>query len=711
MIRRYGLEPISKNLPPILWRQGWSAFFQWTLVLALLTPFCLAATTHASDTLSPPNLKTVHLQADRIQIEPDRDHIIATGHVQLDAGDLTIRASTLTLQLPQGIGELHAPFSVGYGNFTIAGQHLVFNQQTNSLRLHSPTLSLSNTSPIHIRGDRGVCHGGTCSLTDMHGTACPHQPTGYEVRAEKVTVHPSGDIDLYKPVVRVDRTPIAALPWIRLRPPDAAGFLFPRLGYDQKGGFVIGPAGYIPIGPNVSAEGYIAVRTAEGFESRSKLTAPNLELSLDHITHLPETDVQLHAQGLAHLKSTTAAMSLHLATNRKIIDDMAENPLDRVLTHTMSRGLLLADFDHLLLETYTGFLQTFDGKGNPELSVLTPSASIELSLPSIPVARFFWPAFDVRFTRHGLPDQAAYRDSTMSPTPGHTRLEFSPRISIPATLGPLRTQLHMGTRHHIWLADTSAVSTKSTHLAGLEVDIRVPLVRTFKEFSHLIEPMLRYRLTPWRSGENPSWVVDDFDRLRTGHGIEAGVVTRFDPVRSSEVLIELTERIDLPGFGDSFAPAYLYGKAIAGPPWMKLTLDGAWDHRHTTPSLAGIALSSLHGEGNSIDLGTRWVGPGRGPHVDRPFSSAFGPWLVSLWSYQAQEQIEVFENLTVSLTRKLRANIGSRLGVWPNPILHALWYGLEFRSSCGCIGAGIIASHRLASFVPDVMVTVTLMGF
>jgi hypothetical protein len=250
----------------------------------------------------------------------------------------------------------------------------------------------------------------------------------------------------------------------------------------------------------------------------------------------------------------------------------------------------------------------------------------------------------------------------------------------------------------------------STHLAALEIDIRVPLVRDLKKFSHLIEPTLRYRLTPWRNGKNPSWVVDDFDRLRRGHGMEAGFLTRFDPNRSTEVLIELVERIDLPGFGDSFTLAYLYGKAIAGPPWLRLALDGAWDHRQTKPSMASITLSSVHGERNRLDLGTRWVGPGRGPYVDSPFSSAFGPWLVSLWPYQAREQIEVFENLTVSLTQRLSANIGSRIGVWPNPILHALWYGLEFRSSCGCLGAGIVASHRLASFVPDVMFTLKLMG-
>jgi hypothetical protein len=96
--------------------------------------------------------------------------------------------------------------------------------------------------------------------------------------------------------------------------------------------------------------------------------------------------------------------------------------------------------------------------------------------------------------------------------------------------------------------------------------------------------------------------------------------------------------------------------------------------------------------------------------VDSPFSSAFGPWLVSNWSYQAHDQIEVFENLTVSLTKRLKANIGTRIGVWPNPVLHVLWYGLEFRSSCGCIGAGLVASHRVASFVPDVMFTMKLFG-
>ncbi len=685
-------------------------FLTWSLVLPLLAPVCFVAIGQAADLSSPNNVKNVHIQADNIQIEPDSNHLTARGNIRLDVGELTIRASFLTLDLPKGTGELLAPFEVHYGDFIIVGQRLFFNKQANTLKLIRPTLRLSNNNPTRIMGKQGTCRDGICTLTDMNGTACPHQPKGYGVRAKKVTVHRSGDIDLYKPVVLVNRTPIAALPWIRLRPPDAAGFLFPRLGYDKNGGFVIGPAGYIPITRNASAEGYIAVRTAEGFESRSKLTAPNLRVTLDHITHFPETDAQLRILGLAPLKGTTAAMKLHLVTGLKIIDDMADDPLDRAITHTVTHGLLTTPFSGMILETYTGFIQTFGGNGDATLDVLAPHASIALSLPSIPVARFFWPAFDLRLSRYGIPDQSPYLDSVISSVPGHTRIEFSPKISIPGRFGPLHTGLHIGTRHQVWLPDTASISTISTHLAALSMSIRIPLARRFEKFRHHIEPYFRYRLTPWHQGENPSWIVDDFDRLGVGQGMEVGILTRFDQMGVPEVLIKLGERFDLPGFGDNFTPAFFYGKAIAGPTWMRLSLDGAWDHQQTKPSLAGITLSSHYGEGNSIDIGARWVGPGRGPHVDSPFSNAFGPWLVSTWPYQARDQIEVFENLTVSLTRRLRANIGTRIGVWPNPVLHVLWYGLEFRSSCGCIGAGLVASHRVASFVPDVMFTMKLFG-
>jgi hypothetical protein len=676
----------------------------------VFAPVCFAAIGHTAELPSPTSEKTIHIQADTIQIEPESNQVTARGHVRLDVGELTIDASVLTLDLPQGIGELQAPFKVLYGEFTIVGQRLIFNKQTDTLKLLRPTIRLSNNHPTRISGKQGTCRAGTCTLTDMNGTACPHQPQGYRVRARKVTIHPSGDIDLYKPVVLVNRTPIAALPWIRLRPPDAAGFLFPRLGYDKNGGFVIGPAGYVPITRDVSAEGYIAVRTSEGFESRSKLTAPNLQVTLDHITYFPKTDAQLLIRGLAPLKETTAAMKLHLVTGLKIVDDMADDPLDRAITHTITHGLLSTPFAGMILETYTGFIQTFNGNGDATLDVLTPLASIALSLPSIPISRFFWPAFDLRLTRQGLPDQSPYLDSVFSPVAGHTRIELSPKISIPGRFGPLHTGVHIGTRHQVWLPDANSVSAITTHLAAISVDIRVPLARRFKTFRHRMEPYVRYRLTPWRYGKNPSWIVDDFDRLREGQGMEVGFITLFDNMRAPEVFIEIGERFDLPGFGDNFSPAFFYGKAIAGPTWMRLSLDGAWDHRQTTPSLAGITLSSRHGGGNQIDLGARWVGPGRGPYVDSPFSSAFGPWLVSNWSYQAHDQIEVFENLTVSLTKRLKANIGTRIGVWPNPVLHVLWYGLEFRSSCGCIGAGLVASHRVASFVPDVMFTMNLFG-
>ena len=294
--------------------------------------------------------------------------------------------------------------------------------------------------------------------------------------------------------------------------------------------------------------------------------------------------------------------------------------------------------------------------------------------------------------------------------PSQTRLELAPGIHVPVRLGPLHTQLHLGTRHHVWLPDAGSIEPTATHLAAMEISIRIPLSRSFKTFRHLIEPFLRYRLTPWQSGENPPWVVDDFDRLRTGQELDVGILTRFDRMRSPTAFLRVAERIVLPGFGDSFNAAYLHGTAAAGPDWLRLSIDASWDHKQNKPSTAGLTLSSRHKEQNRIEFGSRWVGPGLGPHVDRPFAAGFGPWLVTPWPDEATQQLEVFENLQVSLTPRFSARIGSRIGVWPESVLHALWYGVEFRTICGCLTAGLIASHRLASYVPDVLFTFSLAG-
>ncbi|MCP4675751.1 MAG: LPS-assembly protein LptD [Deltaproteobacteria bacterium] len=683
------------------------------ILLSFVLTLCSNRETRAE---GRPHLKLSHeisLHARHLVLEPNTERIVAKGQCKLEAGDLVIEASSLILNIPTGIAELHLPTVLGPDGTVLTGSHLLLNIENETLELEEPRLRLPHTGDTEtiIAGEKAHCAKGTCSLVEATSTTCPHEPVGYRIHAREILVHKSGDIDLTWPVLEVSETPVLAFPWIRLRPPGEAGFLPPRLGWDAKGGFVAGPAGYIPLGSNASADGHVAIRTAQGLESRTRLNAPNLDLTLDHLFDVPDNSVRIRGRTAALLRGVSVAASIDIATDRDIIDDLAKYPMERAITHTVSRGLLSTEIGGFVFETYAEMLQSFDERGRITEDLLTPRASVELALPASPIARYFWPSLDLKFTRAGISSSSLMPDAVQALMPGHSRLDLSYGLDLPGRLGPLHSEIRMAGRHQAWLPDKVSESGSTVHLGSAEARLGLPLIRRFDSVRHAVEPFAVYRLTPWLEGSTPDWVVDDLDRLRRGQGMEMGIATRFDS-RSMRpaVRLEIKERFDLPGFDTMSGPAYVAASGIAGPRWLTLTIDGSWDHTQSRPSTAGLSLASRHGEGNRIELGGRWIGPGRGPHRDQPFKGASGPSLTALWPVWIGNRMEVFEELGVALTRRLSAFAGVRVGVWPNRALHALLYGLDLHSFCGCIVAGIVASHRLNTPVPDVMATLRLVG-
>ncbi len=674
---------------------------------------CSSRGTRAEERPHPKLPHDISLHAEHLVLEPDTERIVAKGPCKLKAGDLVISASSLILDVPASIAMLHSPTVLGPDGTILTGNHLLLNIENETLELDEPRLRLPRAGDAEtvIAGETAHCAQGTCSLVEATSTACPHEPVGYRLHAQEIFVHESGDIDLTWPVLELNETPVLALPWIRLRPPGKAGFLPPRLGWDAEGGFIAGPAGYIPLGSTAGADGHVAIRTAQGFESRTRLSAPNLDLAVDHLFDMPDNSVRFRGTAAAPLRGVFVAADVDVATDRNIIDDLARHPLERATTHTVSRGLLFAEMGGLVFETYVEMLQSFDERGRITEDLLTPRASVELALPASPFARYFWPSLDLKFTRLGIASSNLVQDATAALMPGHTRFDLSYGLDLPGRLGPLHSEIRVGGRHQAWLPDDTSGPGSSVHLGSAEARLGLPLIRRFDSFDHAVEPFALYRFTPWLEGSTPDWVVDDLDRLRRGHGVEMGIATRFDSrgMRPA-VRFEVKERFDMPGFDTMSGPAYIAASGIAGPRWLTLTVDGSWDHTQSRPSTAGLSLASRQGEGNRIELGGRWIGPGRGPHRDQPFSNASGPSLAALWPVWIGDRMEVFEELGVTLTQRLSAFTGVRVGVWPNRALHALFYGLDLHSFCGCIVAGIVASHRLNTKVPDVMATLRLVG-
>ncbi|MCP4604291.1 MAG: LPS-assembly protein LptD [Proteobacteria bacterium] len=648
------------------------------------------------------------LHADQLRLDLNGERIVAKGSCELMSGNLKITASLLILDIPNSVAEIYTPTVLGQGDLVLVSSHLLLNLESGALELDEPELNFPKEgSPLALaKAKSALCEGGSCRLLDAAATACPHKPHGYRIRAEEVFIHNSGDVDLRRPVLEIGETPVAALPWIRLRPAGSAGFLPPRLGWDAKGGLIIGPAGYVPLGKNVSLEGYSAVRTAEGFESSTRLRAPHLDLTLDHLFDRPDNSIRIRGRTANILTRASWAADIDITTDRRIIDGLATSPLERSVTHTVSRSLLSTKMNGVIIETYAELLQSFDRHGWIVDDALTPKASIELALPSTPIAGFFWPSLDLKFTRLGAVTTDLSPDASSSLAPGHSRLELSYGLELPRRLGPLGAEIRAAGRHQAWLPDEAGEPGSTIHLASMDMYLSVPLARNFNTFKHRVEPFVRYLITPWLEGSTPTWVVDGFDQLRRGQGLEVGLTTSLGLGSLSPAgLLEIKERFDMPGFGAEPGAAYTAASGSVGPSWFTMRVDVSWDHTQKEPSTAGLSIMSRHGHTNSVEIGARWIGPGRGPHMDQPFSSVSGPWLTTLWPTWVNTRMEIFEELKMALSQRMSAFAGARLGVWPNEALHALWYGLELHSSCGCLSAGISASHRLNTLVPDVMAT------
>ena len=665
----------------------------------------------AEETFIPRETVQVEAEAERLTLDSDRDLIEAKGNVVLTSGALSIQARSLTLDLKRGFIDLNAPLIRQYRGLWIEGRRMTLQPPSYNFEIDSPRIAMTRTygsSRVFVKGSKASCSEGRCVLLNAEGTACPHQPAGYHISAKQITVHPSGDIDLDRPVIYLGESPILAAPWLRIRPADKPGFLPPRVGWDRHGGLILGPGGYVPIGSNASAQGHFALRTSQGLETFSMLKTSDLELSIEHLFDAPENEARVRSHADPPLKGSNFVLDIDITTDRNVVDDLAKDPLERAVTHLSSRAMWSTIASGAVLESYVGLIQPLNDN-EPFNRFLTPRTSIALALPSVPLAYFFWPSIDLRLTRIEAFETDLARDASTSVAPSHIRLECSPKIDIPLTLGPFVVDSRIASRHQEWIPDGAGQRTRVVHLLAAEADLSLPLARDLLSLWHTVTPYVRYRAVPWFHGSSPQWIVDDFDRLEKGHGIESGFFTEIHGRGDMRVVhLAVAERVELAGLGQETGPTYLAGSVGLGPPLARVVADGAWDHELRRPSTAGVTVSS-HIEGHgSLEIEGRWIGPGRGPHLDYVWNTSSGPWIAEPWPIQPKEALELTERFTARIAPRVEGRIGARIGVWPVQSLNALWYGVELSSKCRCFAAGIAASHRPSTSIPDVIATLRL---
>lgn len=162
------------------------------------------------------------LTADQVHVDPDTERVDASGHVQYDDPELTLRGDA-------------GRYQDGAGQFSNAQFDLV--QQPGHGK--AATLALDANGIVH--------------LTDVTFTTCPPGNTAWQIRANSVRLDTEGQAGIARDAkVEFQGVPILYLPWISfpLGNERESGFLFPSIGDSSSGGLQLSTPYYLNLAPN-----------------------------------------------------------------------------------------------------------------------------------------------------------------------------------------------------------------------------------------------------------------------------------------------------------------------------------------------------------------------------------------------------------------------------------------------------------------------------
>jgi hypothetical protein len=651
------------------------------------------------------------LSANRATLEGEQGVVRAEGNVSLETEHFRLRAVSLRIDPERRRISALGPLRLQTGGLRILGGALVADGSGERIEISAPRLDLdgeAETAGARIAAARARCDSGGCTLEGVSGTSCPHRPVGWRIDADRLVLHPSGDIDLESARLVVDGRSVAALPWLRVRPPGSAGFLAPRLGWSPRAGLIAGPSGQFPLGDRLLLRGHVAARTSQGLETSTEALLPAGRARLDHLFDAPENHLRARLDLFLPLQGASLAADADVISDRRIVEELELEPRERALGHTSSRLLFATGGSDFLLESAFSAQQEMRTDGGIATDRLGPSTSIRASLIPLAVDRAVWPGLAVELSRRDGWRPGRFLGARGLPTPPHTRVSAAPSLESQQRAGPLGIEARAATSHVIWLPDGAGERQRSRHSLSALAGLELPLVGYPLGLRHRLTPLVRYRATPWIAGGSPRWTVDDLDRVIAGHGIDAGLRTSLGlPGREDVARLSIAERLALPGLGSGRGAQYLDFSLRVGDPRLSAEARAAWDHRESLPSLALLDIAGSTSRGNAISAGAAWYGPGRGPHLDGGWRSTRLP-LLDACPREPEGTLEIHQRARAVLTDNLSAAGGTIVAVHPDPRMLAVWYGLELGSSCGCLSAGLRAIHRPGNPLPDVMATLDL---
>lgn len=654
---------------------------------------------------SEPATGSVELRADVVSVDPDSGAVVAAGAVRATFDGATLSAESATFDPATGRLTVSGPFRLDTGERTLLGEGLELDFAARSVTVTALETSVSG---LLVTGSSARCAAGSCVVEDASATPCPGSPPACGLTARRVTLHPSGDIDLEGPRLELGETTVAALPWLRLRPPGSSGFLPPRLGWSPAAGPVLGPAGQVALGGGVLAGGHFAARGISGFESASRLDFEAGELRVEHL--FDEADGhhgRLRLGLFVPLRGAHLAADGDLVTDGSIIDELALDPAERALGHTASRLLLSGGGPELSVESHVAYLQWLDGGAEPR-RLLGPAVGVDLALPLLAWELPAWPGLALSLRRVDSVGEPLAPDARGFHAPAHTRLAAAPSVELARRVALFEVGLGASTLHQLWLPDGPGAGSVERHAAGAFGRIELPFEGFPGGLRHRIAPGVRYRLAAPLAGEPPPWLADGRDLRPGGQALDLTLDNGFGDPGDPALAVTVRQRFHLPGFGADPGPAFAELRAGGGPEWLRVDLAAALDERSRRPSLLRAFLSTGDGRDTGLVTGAAWYGPGRGPHLEPGLDGFADPGLAAWPLARPLESLELTEQGSAALGRHVVLHGGARVGLVPAPALHGVWYGLKLRSACDCATVGLLASHRPQTAVPDVLLTLAL---
>lgn len=485
--------------------------------------------------------RDMKIQADRIELDREKQTVWAGGNVIFDQGPNRMNSSTMEWSLETDSGILTQAYAQTEGDIYFSGDRMEKTVE------------------------------GEWIVEDGIFTSCDGEVPAWSFRLRKGRIEEEGYARLHGVSMRAKKMPVAYLPYLLwpTKTERVSGFLVPKLGYSNLRGGYLGMAYYKTLGPSADATLFADLYSKDyfggGLEVRYQPTEGTKGEFRGYVIEDPEADELRWKLRLNH-RTTDLPLGFRGVINYEDYSDFQffrdfERSLDRkAKRHLYSNAYLSRNAGPHSLNIMVDKRETFLSSG----STITLEQLPEIEYRLRPIQLGQLPLyFQLDSSAHSL---SVDRSETYQGDFG--RVDLFPRIRVPlASLPWLSFSLDAGVRG-TWYGDSITKEGGDTSFTGESLTRVIPLggaeivgpsfsrifersTEGFSKFKHIIEPRIRYAYQDEFDEEDEIPLFDSVDRVFGSHSVQIFLTNRIlakplDGGGSREILsLELSRRYSL----------------------------------------------------------------------------------------------------------------------------------------------------------------------